>query len=358
MNIIRVLGVFPYTWKTSETKNSSSTSPNNSGHNGKGFTKLTWKMSIGWKIWSGILYLISIAFIIYNLIYLKKLAAKRTGSSKTLKFAYSIYDCFLYINIVLIFAYCAKEYTLMNKILNFGEQFLEKLNIDRQCYSNMRASFLVPYIIIIGQTSTIVCLIVDERNNFENPFHLISYLTITFINGTLVATLSTLFYSIIIVMASLYNNVFSRLCFHCQNLKSTSLNKFLSDELEEEETNVIKDVVVSSDDIRSLFRKNISSERKTNTDDTKEETLSKNDIKYCMQNLLALYTYQKLVNRYFAFLLSFFMIFLISTAIISFCYVFMSDDIVTPLLYLFNTLIPVLCLINSPYTVDEKVSIY
>lgn len=353
MNIIRILGAFPYTWNKNESKSSSVTCPSSSVPYEKDSYKLTWKASTGWKIWSGILYLICFGFIIYNLIHLKSLAIKRTDSSKTLKFAYSVYDCFLYINIILVYAYCVKEYALMNKILNFGEQFLGKLKIDRRSLSNLKASFLVPYFIIIGQISVIVCIIVDERDNFDNTFHLFTYTTITFINGTLVATLSTLFYSIIIVMASLYSNIFSHLCFRSENLKSSDLNEFLATELEEE-TNIANDVVIPADNTSS----NVISDSNKEADNANEESLSKCDIKFCMQNLLALYTFQKLVNRYFAFLLSVFMMFLISTAIISFCYVFMSKEIVSPLLYLFNTIIPVLCLINSPYTVDEEVCTY
>lgn len=357
MNIIRVFGAFPYTWSRNESKNSSVTCPSSSVQYEKSSTKLTWKASTGWRIWSIFLHLVCFGFIINNLIHLKKLVHKRTDSSNTLKFAYSVYDCFLYINIILVYAYCIKEYPLMNKILNFGEEFLGKLKIDRRSLSTLRASFFVPYLIIIGQISLIVCILVDERSNFESIFHLFTYCTITFINGTLVATLSTLFYSIIIVMASLYSNIFSHLCFRSENLKSSDLNEFLATELEEE-TNIANDVVIPADDISSEPQENAISDSNKITDNSLEESLSKEDIKFCMQNLLALFTYQKLVNRYFAFLLSLFMVFLISTAIIAFCYVFMSIELLTPLLYLFNTVIPVLCLVNSPYTVDEEVRIY
>lgn len=357
MNIIRIFGVFPYTWRKSEIKHSSLSSPSSRVTDERVLTKLTWKVSTKWKIWSGVLYLICFGFIIFNFIYLKKLVRKRTGSSKTLEFAYSVYDCFLYINILLVYAYCAKEYVLMNKILNFGEQFLEKLRIDHQSLSNFKVSFLVPYLIIIGQISLIVCLIIYERNNFENTFHLFSYLSITFINGTLVATLSTLFYSIIIVISSIYSNIFRHLCFRSDDLKSMDLNEFLTNELEEE-ANRIKYVAISKEEICSHFRENVDSEINKSVDDPKEGLLTRDDIKFCTQNLLALYTFQNLVNRYFAFLLSFFMMFLMSTAIIAFCYVFMSMALARPLLYLFNTIIPFLCLVNSPYTVFKEVCAY
>lgn len=354
MNIIRVLGAFPYTWTKRQTKCSSVSFSSSCATGEKVLTKLMWKESTGWKIWSRILYLICFGFIIYNLIYLKKLVLKRTGSSKTLEFAYSVYDCFLYINIILVYAYSATNYALMNKILNFGEQFLGKIKIDHLSLSNFKVSFLVPYLIIIGQISVIVCLLIDERNNFENTFHLFSYISLTFFNGILVATLSELFYSIIIVMSSLYSNIFGHLCFRSDNLKSIDLNEFLTNELEEE-ANRIKYVADSTDEINFHLRQDDSSDLNKITDDSEEGLLSRDDIKFCIENLLALYTYQNLVNRYFAFLLSFFILFLTSTAIIAFCFVFMSKALVRPFLYLFNTIIPFLCLVNSPYNVHEEV---
>lgn len=360
IHFLRILGHFPYTWKSENMiKHEDSYTRNSLRETGK-IEDDIFISSAFWKVWSLVFCLVNTLLIIYNVAETKYLSEGRTYNIETIRVPYIIYDSLQYINLFAMNFLSMKSSYKLSKILNKLHAFLSTTKIETKSFWLFDLSWIAPYIGIVTVTALLLIVGKEQGSLFRNVYHLSCYLFITGISVLLVSIYASLFLGIFSTVGSLYEVVLSDF---------VNYAKYIEGKYDGSPLNVSYDKIKKSDAFAFVFTKSIKvdtvenlSNSLNNPDQKSETEITATHILRCKISLLQLYSFKRSIIDYFDTLIIVFMVGLISSIIISIFYISILHrnilEVFIPICHSIVSIVSLLCLLNAPYKIYQQVRLF